>query len=63
MLPVDETFDIGAKSGTPVDDKDYQVPAFTGKIDKLTISVDPPVLSDDDKKKLLEADRAKQDAN
>ena len=37
-LPLDETFDIGSDTGTPVDDQDYQVPfAFTGKIDKLTI--------------------------
>jgi arylsulfatase len=63
-LPWDETFDIGAKTGTPVDDQDYQVPfAFTGKIDRLTISVAPPVLTDEDKKRLLEAEHAAQDAN
>ena len=37
--------------------------AFTGKIDKLTISVAPPVLTEDDKKKLMEAEHAAQDAN
>jgi arylsulfatase len=63
-LPWDETFDIGSDSGTPVDDADYQVPfAFTGKIDKLTISIAPPVLTPEDEKKLMEAERAKQDAN
>jgi arylsulfatase len=63
-LPWDETFDIGSDTGTPVDDGDYQVPfAFTGKIDKLTIAVAPPVLTDDDKKKLMEAEKASQDAN
>ena len=63
LLPIDETFDIGSKTGTPIDDKDYQVPfAFTGKIDKLTISVEPPVLTDADKKKLVEAFIAAQDA-
>jgi len=37
LLPWDETFDIGADTGTPVDDQDYKVPfKFTGKIDKLT---------------------------
>jgi hypothetical protein len=37
----------------PIDDKDYQAPfAFTGKIDKLTISIEPPVLTDADNKKL-----------
>ncbi len=64
ILPWDETFDIGSKTGTPVDDQDYQVPfAFTGKIDKLTISVAPPVLTEEDQKKLLEASHAAQDAN
>jgi arylsulfatase len=64
ILPWDEAFDIGSKTGTPVDDADYQVPfAFTGKIDKLTISLEPPVLTDDDKKKLLGAEHAAQDAN
>jgi arylsulfatase len=63
-LPWDETFDIGSDTGTPVDDADYQVPfAFTGKIDKLTISIAPPVLTPEDEKKLMEAERAKQDAN
>jgi arylsulfatase len=64
ILPWDETFDIGSKTGTPVDDADYQVPfAFTGKIDKLEISVAPPVLTDEDKQKLLEGEHAAQDAN
>ena len=63
-LPVDETFDIGSATGTPVDDADYQVPfRFNGKIEKLQISLDPPVLTEDDKKKLMEADHAAQDAN
>src|SRR5258705_501758 len=42
-LQWDETFDVGADTGTPVDDKDYQVPfKFTGKLNKLTIAVDRP---------------------
>ena len=53
ILPWDETFDIGSDTGTPVDDQDYQVPfKFTGKIDKLTIAVAPPVLTPADIKKL-----------
>ncbi len=64
ILPWDETFDIGSDTGTPVDDADYQVPfTFTGKIDKLTIAVDRPVLTDEDKQKLLQAEHAAQDAN
>src|SRR5262249_12035133 len=38
MLQVDETFDVGSDTGTPVDDKDYQCPfRFTGKLNKLTV--------------------------
>lgn len=55
-LPWDETFDIGSDTGTPVDDKDYQVPfKFTGTIDKLTISLDPPKLTPADEKRLMDA--------
>jgi arylsulfatase len=62
-LPWDETFDIGSDTGTPVDDQDYQVPfKFTGKIDKLTVSVEPPKLTPEDQKKLADAERAAQDA-
>jgi hypothetical protein len=64
ILPVDETFDIGSKTGTPVDDRDYQIPfTFTGKINKLTVSVEPPKLTPEDEKKLADAHRAAQDAN
>jgi hypothetical protein len=63
-LPWDETFDIGSDTGTPVDDQDYQVPfAFTGKIDKLTFAIEPPKLTPDDQKKLMEAARSAGDAN
>ncbi len=57
LLPWDETFDIGADTGTPVDDKDYQVPfKLTAKIDKLTIALDPPKLTPEDLKKLKDAE-------
>jgi len=63
ILPIDETFDVGSKTRTPIDDRDYQVPfTFTGKINKLTVSVEPPVLTPQDKKKLSDALRAAQDA-
>jgi arylsulfatase len=53
ILQWDETFDVGADTGTPVDDKDYQVPfRFTGKLDKLTIKIDRPKLTPEDIKKL-----------
>jgi arylsulfatase len=62
-LQWDETFDIGADTGTPVDDRDYQVPfKFSGKIDKLTINIEPPKITETDEKRLIEADRKASDA-
>jgi arylsulfatase len=61
-LPWDETFDIASDTGTPVDDKDYQVPfKFTGKIDKLTFAIDEPKLTAEDIKKLKEAEAKAND--
>jgi arylsulfatase len=58
ILQWDETFDIGSDTGTPVDDKDYQVPfTFTGKLHKLTLKIDRPQLSPADIKKLQAAQR------
>jgi arylsulfatase A-like enzyme len=58
ILQWDETFDIGSDTGTPVDDKDYQVPFnFTGKLNKLTIKVDRPQLTPEDIKKLEASQR------
>ncbi len=58
ILQWDESLDIGSDTLTPVDDKDYQSPfAFTGKIDKITLSIDRPKLSPDDIKKLEQAQR------
>ena len=55
-----ETFDIGADTGTSVDDHDYQVPfAFTGKIDELTTALDPAKLTPEDIKKPEAARRAR----
>jgi arylsulfatase A-like enzyme len=56
ILPIDESFDIGADTLTGVDDNDYQPPfKFTGKIDKLTIAVNRPKLTPEDERKLIEA--------
>ncbi|HYA81225.1 MAG TPA: arylsulfatase, partial [Methylocystis sp.] len=58
LLQWDENFDVGADTGTPVDDQDYQIPfRFTGKLDKLTLTIDRPKLSPEDEKKLLDAQR------
>ncbi len=53
ILQWDETFDVGSDTGTPVDDKDYQVPfKFTGKLNKLTLKLDRPKLTPQDIKLL-----------
>ncbi|MFO0844769.1 MAG: sulfatase-like hydrolase/transferase [Gemmataceae bacterium] len=49
----DETFDVGSDTGTPVDDRDYQVPfRFTGKLNKLTVKLGPVQLFPTDKEAL-----------
>lgn len=51
ILQWDETFNIGLDTGTPVDDKDYQVPfQFTGKILKLSIELQPQQLNKEERK-------------
>jgi arylsulfatase len=56
ILAWDENLDVGSDTGTPVDDKDYQVPfAFTGKIGKVTLTIDRPQLSPADIAQLREA--------
>ena len=55
-LQWDENFDVGADTLTGVDDQDYQPPfRFTGKLDKLTLTINRPKLTLEDEKKLLEA--------
>jgi arylsulfatase len=56
ILAWDENMDIGSDTGTPVNDKAYQVPfAFTGSIDSLKLVIDRPQLTDAEKQKLEEA--------
>jgi hypothetical protein len=58
ILQWDESFDIGSDTGTSVCDQDYQVPfAFTGKLDKLTLTIDRPKLSPADIKLLEQEGR------
>jgi hypothetical protein len=58
ILQWDENFDVGADTGTPVDDHDYQVPfRFTGKLNKLTLKLAPPILTPEEKKMLEQAHR------
>jgi arylsulfatase len=47
LMTIDESFDVGVDTRTGVDDKDYQPPfRFTGKLDKLTIKLEPAQLTD-----------------
>ena len=58
ILQWDENLDVGADTGTPVDDRDYQVPfRFTGKLAKLTLKIDRPKLTPEDEKRLMQAQR------
>ncbi|TPG78224.1 arylsulfatase [Pseudomonas arsenicoxydans] len=58
ILQWDESLDIGSDTLTGVDDQDYQPPfAFTGKIEKITLTVSRPKLTPEDEQKLLQAQR------
>jgi arylsulfatase len=58
ILAWDENLDVGSDTGTPVDDRDYQVPfKFTGKINRITLTIDRPKLTPEDEKKLMQAQR------
>ncbi|HTS94277.1 MAG TPA: arylsulfatase [Stellaceae bacterium] len=56
ILQFDESLDVGSDTLTGVNDADYQPPfAFTGKLNKVTLSIDRPKLSPEDIKKLEQA--------
>jgi arylsulfatase len=58
ILQWDESLDVGSDTLTGVDDRDYQPPfAFTGKIDKITLTINRPKLTPADIKKLALATR------
>jgi arylsulfatase len=62
ILQWDEAFDIGSDTLTGVNDADYQPPfALTATLEKLTIKIDRPELSDADKAKLEAAMKAASD--
>jgi arylsulfatase len=63
-MDLDDAFTIAVAAGPPLMDDDYEMPfPFTGKINGVTITVEKPVLTEEDKKKLEAAYRASQDAN
>jgi len=54
LMSIDETFDVGIDTRTPVNDS-YKLPfRFTGTIDKLTFNLGPEQLSDADRKIIAE---------
>jgi len=56
LMQLDESLDIGSDTLTGVNDADYQPPfKFTGKLNKVTLSLDRPKLSPEDIKKLEQA--------
>ena len=58
ILQWDENLDVGSDTLTGVNDADYQLPfKFTGKLNKLTLTIDRPKLSPEDIKKLEAATR------
>jgi arylsulfatase len=62
ILQWDESFDVGSDTLTGVNDADYQPPfPLTATLEKLTIKVDRPQLSDADKAKLEAAMKAASD--
>jgi len=57
ILQWDESFDIGSDTLTGVNDEDYKPPfTLTAKLNKLTIKVDRPKLSEEDIKKFENAE-------
>ena len=58
IMPWDENLDIGSDTGSPVNDADYQPPfKFTGKLNKVTLTIGRPKLSPEGIKKLRQAQR------
>jgi arylsulfatase len=53
MFQWDEDFDVGVDTGTPVDDRDYQVPfRFTGSLTGLDVDLKPLQLVPADQNRL-----------
>jgi arylsulfatase len=64
ILQWDESFDIGSDTLTGVNDADYKPPfPLTAKLNKLTVRVDRPQLSEDEIKKLENAEAIAVDGN
>jgi arylsulfatase A-like enzyme len=56
LMAIDETFDVGVDTRTPVDDRDYKLPfRFNGKLNKLTFNLGPVVISEPERKAMHES--------
>ncbi len=63
ILQFDESLDVGSDPLTGVNDADYQPPfKFTGKLNKITLTIDRPKLTPEDIKRLEQARRKKKGA-
>jgi arylsulfatase len=59
VMTIDESFDVGIDTRTPIDDQDYQIPfRFTGTLNKLTITLEPAQLADSDRQKAIDMSMA-----
>jgi arylsulfatase len=64
ILQWDESFDIGSDTLTGVNDADYKPPfVLTAKLNKLTLKVDRPKLTEEDIKKLENTEAIAVDGN
>ncbi len=64
ILQWDESFDIGSDTLTGVNDADYKPPfALTAKLNKLTLKVDRPQMTEEDIKKLENTEAIAVDGN
>jgi arylsulfatase len=62
ILQWDEAFDVGSDTLTGVNDDDYKPPfPLTATLDKLTLKIDRPQLSEADRQKLEAAMHAASD--
>jgi len=63
LLPFVASLGIGSETRTGVNDADSQPPfTFTGKLNKVTLTIDRPKLSPEDIKELEESQRKKKQA-
>ena len=56
LMTIDETFDVGVDTRTPVDDRDYKLPfRFNGKLNKVTFRLGPVVMTEPERKAMHES--------